>query len=251
MFTLFRRHPEPEQAEYLKPEYSIWYQLDRLLCLGVLFPGSWVAMIFKYYSYIWMCSIPALLLLTFFKKLYDKTIPRSTKFQKTTTIIRSVIYTVVVGAAVFPMTLAQHDWKWAYPIERAIFLEHYDKDSTLYTVIPEHLPKQADRYSSRFVPAILQGSAAVDIFYYTDSQTIAEYKTIADSYGAEHFVNTAEELPVDEKISESSKWFYTMQDYGASQNDLDGAEAFVFSHGYANTAVWMLNETTGYFRAYW
>jgi hypothetical protein len=227
---------------------SVWYYLDTLLCVTVLFLGAMVAVIYRYYEPVWMMSIPFLLVIQIAGKWYEKGIPHSQFFRCTTGILRAVLYIVAIGGMIFPRFLSSQDGKWAYRWKRELFLSSYtDKgQARLNILIPEYLPEKADEYDAKFMPKILQGSAMVDIFYYTESDVISGYKEQAKSFGAERFVEDA-----NSEDGKGDKWFSYMRERNASANDMDGAEVYQFWNGYENTAVWMLNEKTGYFRVYY
>lgn len=226
-----------------QPKESVWRSLDILAGFAVLLFGMPFALMFVYYWLIWICAVPALLFTAFGKRLYAKDQPRSAAFRWITGSIRAVIYTVSLGSMLlFYLFLSCRDRKWMYPVTRAVYLDKSYSDSILHTLLPERLPEQADDYSAHFVPKMLQGSAHVYMFYYTDSGTISEYKQAAESAGAEHLL-----LEPDEAQSDAGKWFAVMEEFGASAADLEDAECYVFS----DRGVWMLNEQTGYFRIYW
>lgn len=97
MYPWFHKNTELE-----KRFYSVWYRLDSVLCVGVFFIGSMIAEMHPFYQYIWACAFPALLLIALCRNLYRRDIPRSRTFQTATAFIRTVVYTIVIGAAVFP-----------------------------------------------------------------------------------------------------------------------------------------------------
>lgn len=229
-------------------QLSIWYHLDTLLCVTVFFLGAMVTGIYRYYEPVWMMSFPSLLVIQIARKQYDKEKLQNKIFWCTTGILRTILYIVAIGGLILPMFLSSQDRKWAYRWKRELFLSSYtDKGQAgLNILIPEHLPEKAEEYHAKFVPKFLQGSAMVDIFYYTESEVISVYKEQAESFGAERFVEDA-----NSKDGEGDKWFSYMREHNASINDMDGAEVYRFWNGYENTAVWMLNEKTGYFRVYY
>ena len=258
--TLFRRYAL----------YSKWRIADALLSVWVFFAGSWLAITYPVYQPLWWCAVPGLLFTFFGKTLYEKDV-YSFAFRLTTGIIRAVIYIVVIGALMLPSVLARHsDWKWAYPIRRALFLSTYSEGSIVETLLPEQLPAQADQYSAQFIPKVLQGDAGVMICYYTDSTTIADYCAYAEYHGAAHYRDDPKRDKEKEQLererlqqygkswekehpelAKTDRWLHYMETAGATADDLDGADIYIFGEGYSNAAVWMLNRQTGYFRIYW
>jgi len=229
-------------------QLSIWYYLDTLLCVTVFFLGAMVTGIYRYYEPVWMMSFPSLLVIQIARKQYDKVKLQNKIFRCTTGILRIILYIVAIGGLIFPMFLSSQDGKWAYRWKRELFLSSYTEEArvNLNILIPELLPEKADEYHAKFVPKFLQGSAMVDIFYYTESEVISGYKERAESFGAERVIEDA-----DSEEGKGDKWFSYMREHNASVNDMDGAEVYLFWNGYENTAVWMLNEKTGYFRVYY
>ncbi len=255
------------KKERIKRRYTIWRTIDTLFCFGVLSMGSIISMLFPYFEVFWVASIPALILIELSGAWYDKDIPRSRTFRRVTGILRAVIYTVVIAAAVFPFVLQAHAWKWAYPIQRAMYLSHYQDGSIVETLLPEKLPEQTEQYEIRMVPSMMQGAGGIDICYYTDTATVKAYRQKAQSICEVSYVCTDKVVHTDEvqeqnetasrdttgttELSGGRQWFYHMEEKGASQADMQGAEVYVLGKGSQNTAVWMLNPETGYFRIYW
>ena len=218
-------------------------------------------MLFPYFEVFWVASIPALILIELSGAWYDKDIPRSRTFRRVTGILRAVIYTVVIAAAVFPFVLQAHAWKWAYPIQRAMYLSHYQDGSIVETLLPEKLPEQAEQYEIRMIPAMLQGAGGIDICYYTDTATVKTYQQKAQSICQMSYMFTPDvqeqyeaaslDLSGKTAMPDGGTWFSYMDEKGASQADTQGAEVYVLGKGSQNRAVWMLNPKTGYFRIYW
>ena len=249
------------KKEAVKRRYTVWRSIDILFCFGVLFIGSILSMLFPYFEVFWVASIPAMVLIGLSGVWYDKDIPRSRTFRRVTGILRAVIYTVVTAAAVFPFVLQAHAWKWAYPIQRAMYLSHYQAGSIVETLLPVRLPEQAEQYEIRMVPAMMQGAGGIDICYYTDTATVKAYQQTAQNICQTSYVFTpdvqeqyaAARLDMTGKTAmpDGGAWFSYMEEKGASQADMQGAEVYVLGKGSQNTAVWMLNPVTGYFRIYW
>ena len=232
--------------------YSPWLTLDRTLFAGVLFVGAMPAMLYQHCRIIWACMVPALIFTYLAKRLYSRSYDRSAAFKWVTGILRAIAYTVIIGGMLLPFFIAgKNTWKWAYPLKRKLFLDQYGRNAQIADYLPERLPAKADGYSAQFVPKFLQGAARVNVCYYTDSATVAQYKQTALGICKKHLVNEPELDEFGEEKPVESKWFALMQQNGASAVDMDGAEAFVLYEGYENVAVWMLNEKTGYFRIYW
>ena len=220
-----------------------------------------ISMLFPYFQVFWIASFPAMLLIALSDEWYDKDIPRSRTFRMVTGILRTVIYTVVIVAAVFPYVLSANSWKWAYPIQRAMYLSHYQKGSILEILLPEQLPDRTEQYEIDMVPAFLQGAGRIDIAYYTDRNTVAACRQKARSCCEESYVFTPEvQEQYDTAIHDTTGmthlpdggiWFSYMDESGTSQADMQGAEVYLLGNGSQNIAVWMLNPQTGYFRIYW
>ncbi len=174
-------------------QLSFWYYLDSLLCVIVFFLGAMVAGIYRYYEPVWMMSIPILFVIQIARKWYDKGISHGQFFRCTTGILRTILYIIAIGGLILPMFLSSQGGKWAYRWKRELFLSNYTEKAraNLNILIPEHLPEKADEYHATFVPKFLQGSATVDIFYYTESEVLSVYKEQAESFGAERLVEDA------------------------------------------------------------
>ena len=229
-------------------QLSVWYYVDSLLCVTVFFLGAMVGGIYRYYEPVWMMSFPSLLVIQIARKRYDKEKPQHRFFRYTTGILRTILYIVAIGGLMLPTFLSSQDGKWAYRWKRELFLSSYTEEAraNLNILIPKYLPEKVDEYHAKFMPKFLQGSTMVDISYYTESEVISVYKEQAESFGAERFVEDA-----NSEDGKGEKWFSYMREHNASVNDMDGAEVYLFWNGYENTAVWMLNEETGYFSIYY
>ncbi len=221
-----------------KRKFTIWRYTDILLCFLLAFPMSFVGLAYAYYHTIWLISMPLLFVLWLAKPLYDRNRPTPKGLRYVTGILRTVLYVIAGIAILIPHTMGL-DWKWYYPVQRTVYLSNYSEGSVLEMLLPETLPEEAEHYEVTFIPKVMQGSATVDIRFYTDAASIQNYRAYAERCGAEHYDIQ------DEKVQ---KWKNFMESSGANT---DGAEVMIFKSGYSNTAVWMLNERTGYFHIYW
>lgn len=243
--------------EKVKHSYSVWRNFDALVCGTVLFVSPAFTIAFTMYAYFILFSVIGLLFILFAKKLYDKNILRTDTFRKATSVIRLVIYSVVIISFSLPFAAAAMPDKMSYPIQKMMFLSHYHDDSVWHKIIPEHLPDKTDALTVKFQYGFGPGTSYIDIFYYTDSGTIMEYKRTAQKYGAEYYAYSPEDELTDEtgNYINKDKLTYIMlinqlRNTGTSDDDIQNAEIYIFSASYRHTLAWILNEKTGYFRAY-
>lgn len=245
------------KKEKVKPDYSIWLILDSLIFGGIFFISPLFSILCTYYIYFFAITPVVLIFLLFGKSLYDKNRPRSDKFRKVTAIIRSVVYSVVIISFSIPFLVGGPHNKPGYPVRRAMFLSHYsDKDSIWYKIMPERLPDKSDDYSITLLMGFGPGTRGVDISYYTDSSVISEYKRTAQEYGAEYYAYSPEDEMMYEngdKINEDKIKFiqiiHKMRNVGVSDDDIQNSEIYIFLDS-GRPFFWILNEQTGYFRAY-
>ncbi len=164
---------------------------------------------------------------------------RSKVFRIVQMTIRLIAYTAAVLFTILPYTM-RYDAPWYYPVQRAFYLSGYEKGSTLYELLPETVPYDAEQYDVRFVPQILQGEACVDIRFYTDAEQIAAYRAEAQACGAVEM----HDAPESEQERYTVLYERTVQPDGIS---FEGTEIYRFS----NRAYWFFNESEGYFRVYY
>lgn len=244
------------KKEKVKPNYSIWLIFDSIVCGGVFLISPAFTILCAYYMYFILFSLVGLSFILGAKRLYDKNILRTDKFRKVTTVTRSVIYSIVIISFAIPFLAGGTHNKSGYPIRRAIFLSHYQKNSIWHRVLPKHIPDKADNYSISLMIGFGPATSGADISFYTDSSVISEYKRIAQEYDTEYYAYS----PEDEEMYENGEYIdkdkekflfiiAKMRNSDMSDNDIQNSEIYDFSHG-NNRFVWILNEKTGYFRAY-
>lgn len=226
-----------KKEENVKHKISKWYNIDISLCGIIIFLGMPLSMILISYSSIWGMAIILYFVVRLGKNFYYIDKPVSKSFKIITTIVRSMLYAMVIFVTIIPLTISK-DWKWYYPVQRMAYLSNYNKGSSMYEFLPEKIPSNAKEYEIRFVQKLMQGSAAIDICFYTDSKTIVEYRKKAVDYGAEKV----------DIMSENLRYKGLLEAYNAP---VDNTEIYIFWNGYENTAMYMLNEHEGYFRLYY
>lgn len=209
-------------------QYTVWYDLDSTMCGAVLLIGLLPMLLFPPYRYIVGCVFPAAAFLVFGKKLYEKDRQRSAVFRRVTGSIRAVLYILAIGGMLPACTMFLRDVKWAYPVQRMVYLSHYGAGSTPEMILPKQLPKKTENYTATLMPKFVRGAAVIDISYVTDGETLNSHCAYAENQGAAHI------------FAGDAEWSADMERYHAS-------EAYIFSDG----GVWMLNPETGRFRIYW
>lgn len=231
--------------------------IDALMCGAVFFISPASTILWTFYAYFLPFSVIGLLFVLFGKKLYDKNKQRTDTFRKVTAAIRLAIYLVVIISFSIPFSFFVLSDKQTYPMRKAMFLSHYHKDNVRYSIMPEHLPDRTDDLSIHLHNGFGPSSGGMDIFYYTDSGIIKDYKRTAEEYGAEYYAYSPEDELTDENDSYINKdkvkfirLIEAMRNTGASEDDIQNAEIYIFAEGYERTFAWILNEKTGYFRAH-
>ena len=232
-----------------KPRYSAWRIADFAVIIGALFFGAITAMVYRYYRVIWFLLIPSLAVPAACGKLYDSGIDRSAAFRLCTGLLRTAGYLLMIGGLMYPMLLSQlGTMQWTYPLRRSLFLSQYDRNTQIADYLPERLPENASDYEAVFLPKVLQGAASVSLRFYTDSETLASYQQYAANRCKQHLVCESLTDEFGNRHAPASKWFAMMQQDGENP---EGAEAYILYEGYENTAVWMINPETGFFRMIW
>lgn len=246
------------KKEKVKPNYSIWLTFDSLILGGVFYFSPVFTILCVYYMYSFFLGFSGLVFILFGRKLYDKNILRTDNFRKMTAVIRSAIYSVVIVSFSIPFIVSGTHNKWGYPVRRAMFLSRH-KSIAWHTIMPEHLPDRTDNYTIKLSYGFGPATSGADISFYTDSSVIEEYKRTAQEYGAEYCTYSPEDEITDENgkyKNEDENTFFKlkminlMRDTGASEDDIQNAEIYIFSKSYRYVFIWILNEKTGYFRAY-
>lgn len=226
---IFRKKDEKEHI------VSKWRNVDFILCMLIMFLFPLSMRVYYYWNFATTAFIFAVII-AFCKCLYYVDKPKSRFLKIIIAVVRSTLYSIAIIGTIIPFI--NTNARWYYPVDRVLFLSNYDSRSRLNDFIIEEIPKNAEDCKYTFIPKILQGSATVDVHFYTDSTTIQQYRTKAERYGAEHYKIT------DEKVV---KWFNFMQENNA---DTEEAEVYIFWDNY-QPAVYMINEKTGYFSLYY
>ncbi len=173
------------------------------------------------------------------------------------TILRCILYSVALVFSFLPYTM-HHDAAWYYPVQRAMVMSCYTYEyrQFLDDFMPHHIPSVAENYQFRYVPKILQGSSVLEISYFTNRETIAEYQEFAEEYGAKRLSLTLPKRMTEEDFDLDGdpgvfsddedmirKWrCFLREDYG--QNP-DGMELYLFG-----SSLYVISEETGYFLLY-
>lgn len=222
---LFRKKDKTEHI------VSKWRIADFILCTLIIFLSP-IALLYHYYNNIVITAFIFAGIIAFCKSIYYIEKPKIKFVKIIIVVVRSALYSIAIIGTIIPFI--KTNARWYYPVNRALFLSNYVSRSQLNDIIIEEIPKNAEDYKYTFIPKVLQGSATVDVQFFTDSTTIQQYRNKAEKYGAEHYKIT------DEK---AVKWFNFMQENNA---DTNGAEVYDFGR-----TVYIINEKTGYFRLYY
>lgn len=231
---------------------SVWRVLDVLVCIAfVLCNGM---MILTSYCGIYLLLCPLALFLTMLCHA-----PFIQKGSRAFTIVfRTFCYAAAVFFTLLPYTM-HYDAAWYYPVQRAAVLSCYtagEYRQFLGDFMPHDIPSDAESYQFRYIPKMLQGSSLLEISYFTNPETIAEYRETAVKYDAKRLSltlpegMTEEDFDLDGDPSNRSddenmiwKWRYFLrEDYG---QDPDGMELYLFEG-----SLYVLSEETGYFLLY-
>lgn len=213
-----------------KRNISPLYYTDFFMCL-LLFV-NFGGLFYKYLQYFVLFALPAALVILMLKPLYDKNSKTPKYLKIIVSILRSLIYAVLMIVMVLPYTMGL-DIPWYYPVQRTLFLSNYRDFSVLHDFLPESVPLDAKAYDAQFSPSFGQGSY-VHIRFETDAENIQELKTIAENNSAQHC--TAAD-------KDAKKWL------DAEHTSTD-AEVYIFYQS-SHSAVYILNERTGFFELYW
>lgn len=131
------------------------------------------------------------------------------------------------------------------------FLEHF---------MPHHIPSDAENYHFIYSPKGLQTDSLFEISYFTNRETIAEYKKNAEEYGAKRLSLTLPEGmtkqnfdldgdPSNLSYDENLFWRWrSFLECDCGQNP-DGMELYHFSSEKSRnvSGFYVLSEETGYF----
>ncbi len=234
-----------------KKHRSVWKWLDVLVCAAFLLLNG--MLLLTSYCGIYFVLCPLVLILTILCHA-----PFIKKGSRAFTIaFRAFCYAAAVFFTLLPYTM-HYDAAWYYPVQRAMVLSCYTYEyrQFLDDFMPHYIPSGAENYQFRYVPKMLQGSSMLEVSFFTDSETIAEYREFAEGNGAKRLSltlpdgMTEDEFDLDGDPSDFSddenmirKWRYFLrEDYG--QNP-DGMELCLFE-----SSLYVLSEETGYFLLY-
>lgn len=235
-----------------KKHKSVWRVLDILVCAAFVLCNGMMLLTSYCGIYFLLCPL-ALFLLMLCHAPYAKKCVRGFAIA-----FRTFCYAAAVFFTLLPYTM-HYDAAWYYPVQRAAVLSCYtagEYRQFLGDFMPHYIPFGAESYQFRYVPKMLQGSSLLEISYFTNPETIAEYREIAEKYGAKRLSltlpegMTEDEFDLDGNPSDFSddenmirKWRYFLrEDYG--QNP-DGMELYLFE-----SSLYVLSEETGYFLLY-
>lgn len=221
------------KKEKVQREISRWRIVDFIAIIIILFFSMFFAM-YPYYQWVMLAAIMALPVIIFIRPLYKKEIERSNKFKKTTALIRTITYNVVVIAVILPFTMA-NAWKWYYPIQKLI----YGVDERAEQFLPDKIPDNAKNYKVVFCRHSFPGATRIEMSFYTDSKTLDTYRDKAIKSGA---VSSSDKV-------DKSLWNNEMAEQGVPYEQ---AEFYFYPGGSERfPKVYILEESTGYVKIYY
>lgn len=221
------------KKEKVQCEISKWRSADIIAIIIILF-FSMCGVNYLYYQILILAAIMVLPAIIFMRSLYNKEIERSNKFKRTTALIRTFSYTVVIIAVILPFTMG-NDWKWYYPIQKLI----YGVDEEAQHFLPDKIPDNAEKYEVIFCRAAFPGATRIEISFFTDSQTLDIYRDKAIKSGA---VSSS-------KNASKNRWYNEMSAKGVPYEQ---AEFYFYPGGSEHfPKVYILEETTGYVKIYY
>jgi len=251
-------HNENNEGRPVAPQISKWRVFDIVVCI-IFCQFNFLYLLTDYvFTYFWLIAIGGVVfILCLTKRLHHTDAPKP--WIITRTVLRCILCTGALIFTILPWTMSC-SWKWYYPVQRAFYLQgRYD--SVLNDYLPKKLPARTDGYDVQFSPKALQGNPTINMTYYTDSETIAEYKAFAKSYGARYvsmeYVDVLQEayssgfyFEPSEEISECIYWMERLEKQWHTEPDTD-MEVYIFKQSDSICAAYILNEKTGYFRIYY
>lgn len=192
--------------------------------------------------------------------------PLLSKFKKRFyTIARCILYPSAVIFTLLPYTM-HYNAAWYYPVRRAMVMSCYTGDyrqEFLNDFMPHHIPSDAESYQFRYVPKMLQGSSMLEISYFTNRETIAEYREYAEEYGAKQLSLTLPEGMTEENFdldgdisghSNDERLILNWRQYLREnwEQNPEGMELYLFLSGELGHTygIYVLSEETGYFLLY-
>lgn len=247
-----------------KKHKSVWKWLDALVCIA--FGICNCTFLLTSYCGVYLVLLPFCLFVFLWGLGGHPYRPQLSKLKKRFyTVMRCILYP---GALVFTLLPWTMDFSapWYYPLQRAALLSCYTyefRQEFLSDFMPDSIPSGATHYQFRYLPKVLQSSSSLELSFFTDSETIAEYREYAEEYGAKHLSLTLPEGMTEEDFdldgdpttrSDDERlvrnWrHYLREDYG--QNP-DGMELYLFLSGELGHTygIYVLSEETGYFLLY-
>lgn len=222
--------PESEKVQH---EISKWRIADILAPILILVFSMYYAA-YSYYQIMMFAAIPVLLVVILMRPLYYKEKKYGKGFRITTTIIRIIGYIAVISAVMLPFTMGR-SWKWYYPVQKLI----YGADAETKKFLPEHIPENAENYEVIFCRSGFPGATRIEISFFTDSETLDEYRDKAIENGAKSISEAASR----------NRWYAEMQQQGVPY---EKAEYYFYPNGSERfPKVYILEETTGYVKIYY
>ncbi|MBE6849000.1 MAG: hypothetical protein E7502_03730 [Ruminococcus sp.] len=235
---------------------NFWMILDLSVCIafgllnGILVLTSYIViyltlMVFCGFVLIWILG----------GRPYLPQLPRTKKCAYT--ILRCILYSGALVFSLLPYSM-NYDAVWYYPVQRAMVLSCYTSEARqiLDNEIPRHIPSDAENFQFRYSPKIGQGNSVLEISFFADSETIAEYRDFAEEHCTKRLSLTLPEGMTEENFDLDgdpshlssdeftlSKWRELLrEDYG---QDPDGMELYLFG-----SLLYVLSEENGYFLLY-
>lgn len=221
------------KKEKIQSEISKWRVADIIAIIILLF-FSMFSVMYPYYQILMLAAIMVLPVIIFIRSLYNKEIERSNLFKRTTALIRTLSYIVVIIAVILPFTM-DNAWKWYYPIQKLIY--GVDEETTQF--LPDKIPDNAEKYEVIFCRAPFPGATRIEISFFTDSQTLDTYRDKAIKSGA---------VSGSKNVSKN-RWYNEMSAKGVPYEQAE----FYFYPGERERfpKVYILEETTGYVKIYY
>lgn len=221
------------EGEKVRHEISKWRKVDILAPILILVFSCFSAA-YPYYQILMLVAIPFLLVIVFIRPLYYKDNKHGKAFKNAVTVIRIIGYTVVVSAVILPFTM-NNSWKWYYSVQKLI----YGVDAKTEQFLPDHIPENAENYKVIFCRSGFPGASRIEMSFFTDSKTLAEYRDKAIENGA---------ATGSEKVSKN-RWYAEMEEQGIPYEQ---AEYYFYpDENEYSPKVYILEETTGYVKIYY
>lgn len=233
-----------------RPHLSGWFWLDLAAALAVVLLGGLIVLTYSFLEIVYLLCMILVIAIPLCRKLYrtsnDEETFRTRK-KPFIIVLRTVYYCAALSVFVIPMMM-HCDIKQVYPVQRSIFISNNPAcRSSIERILPEKLPEEVFRYNARFIPAVLQGEAGIEVSFFTDTDGIQQFSETAKSSGAQAVDFSPQKTLEGTDISDQAEYWLSI----FNSKSISPKEPEVWLFGDHAPGAWLIDRESGFIYIYW